>query len=263
MKIYAKRFGAGGWNSKLSGSESEEYFEPEIQSRVQIWTVWAIPPSSQLKYSSHVKVLVQGLALAQLEVTTLVIISCTFILFIIWCHKRFDVRQLVILDKAVDLTVNITSITDSEHIENDAQAVADEHNGAPAEINHSPDNITNAETESAITEPLFNAHASISADNTAVVESSAVINEDNNNELNTIGELSQSHPRTENSEWLKLVPQTDADGCTPEISMQRDTDIERGLLWTIPNTILSVFNTVKDKWLGHIVMTVSFCILFG
>ncbi|KAF9008029.1 hypothetical protein BDQ17DRAFT_1237368, partial [Cyathus striatus] len=34
----------------------------------------------------------QGLALAQLEVTTLAIISCTFILSIIWWHKPFEVR---------------------------------------------------------------------------------------------------------------------------------------------------------------------------
>ncbi|KAF9008027.1 hypothetical protein BDQ17DRAFT_1455760 [Cyathus striatus] len=37
--------------------------------------------------------LAQGLALAQLEVTTLAVISCTFMLSIIWWRKPFDIRQ--------------------------------------------------------------------------------------------------------------------------------------------------------------------------
>ncbi|KAF9008042.1 hypothetical protein BDQ17DRAFT_1237582 [Cyathus striatus] len=45
---------------------------------------------------------IQGMALAQLEVTTLGVISCTFMLSLIWWHKPFDARQPIILNKTAD-----------------------------------------------------------------------------------------------------------------------------------------------------------------
>ncbi|KAF9008026.1 hypothetical protein BDQ17DRAFT_1237502 [Cyathus striatus] len=92
--------------------------------------------------------LVQGLALAQLEVTTLSIISCTFILSIIWWHKPFDVRQPVILDKTVDMKSNAeTSTPNMEIKENVSQKLADEHNNASCDNCPSLDNV-NAKADS-------------------------------------------------------------------------------------------------------------------
>ncbi|KAF9004265.1 hypothetical protein BDQ17DRAFT_1477071, partial [Cyathus striatus] len=42
--------------------------------------------------------LTKGLALTPLEVTTLAVTACTFMLSIIWWHKPFDVRQSIRLD---------------------------------------------------------------------------------------------------------------------------------------------------------------------
>ncbi|KAF9008041.1 hypothetical protein BDQ17DRAFT_1455805, partial [Cyathus striatus] len=44
----------------------------------------------------------QRLALTQLEVTTLAVISCTFILCVIWWDKPFDVQQPIYLDCTLD-----------------------------------------------------------------------------------------------------------------------------------------------------------------
>ncbi|KAF9008028.1 hypothetical protein BDQ17DRAFT_1407260 [Cyathus striatus] len=168
--------------------------------------------------------LAQGLALAQLEVTTLAIISCMFILSIIWWHKPFDIRQPVILNKTVGLTVNAaSSITNMEHEEHVSQGLADKHNKIPA---------------------------SMSADNTVIVLSPVIINEGDDNE-DAGFKLSQSH-QTECPDWLE-VPQTGTDNGTPATNKQRDSGVEHDPLWTTTNflepfsTVLSIFNAVKDR----------------
>ncbi|KAF9008032.1 hypothetical protein BDQ17DRAFT_1237362 [Cyathus striatus] len=113
--------------------------------------------------------LVQGVTLAQLDVTTLAIISCTFILSIIWWHKPFNVRQPVFLEKS--------SIENMEHKEYISQVLADEHNKASHENDHSPDNINDAETDSSMSKLLFKIPASISTDNALIVGSPVIINE--------------------------------------------------------------------------------------
>ncbi|KAF9008016.1 hypothetical protein BDQ17DRAFT_1237610 [Cyathus striatus] len=57
----------------------------------------------------------QGLALAQLEVATLAVISCTFILCIIWWDKPFDVRQPTYLNCTSDSSPQPTQGSDSPH----------------------------------------------------------------------------------------------------------------------------------------------------
>ncbi|KAF9004241.1 hypothetical protein BDQ17DRAFT_1305026 [Cyathus striatus] len=48
--------------------------------------------------------LVKGLALTPLEVTTLAVTACTFMLSIIWWHKPFDVRQPILVPDTIDAT---------------------------------------------------------------------------------------------------------------------------------------------------------------
>ncbi|KAF9008030.1 hypothetical protein BDQ17DRAFT_1407261 [Cyathus striatus] len=167
--------------------------------------------------------LLQGLALAQLEVATLAIISCTFMLSVIWWDKPFDIRQPVFLDKIVDRTVN-----------------------------HSPDSTNNAtETDRAATKLLFKIPASISVNNTAVFRSPMIINEGNGNEHTGI-ELSQSRHRSECSKWSE-VPQTDTDDDTSATNKQSDISIKHGSFWTIANqveplsTVLSILTAIKDR----------------
>ncbi|KAF8998930.1 hypothetical protein BDQ17DRAFT_1247125, partial [Cyathus striatus] len=50
----------------------------------------------------------QGLALAQLEVATLAVISSTFMLSVIWWHKPFDVQQPIYLDTTEAYSSRVT-----------------------------------------------------------------------------------------------------------------------------------------------------------
>ncbi|KAF9008033.1 hypothetical protein BDQ17DRAFT_1275967 [Cyathus striatus] len=153
---------------------------------------------------------IKRLALAQLEVTTLSIISCTFMLSILWWHKPFDIRQPFFLDKTVNMT---------EHKENISQVLADEHTNA-CEKDH-----------------LLN-----SIDNSAESEAAAVgfLNNGDDNEHTGV-ELLQTPRRSECSEWVE-VPQTDADSDTLAAKKQSDTEIQAP-----SSAILSIINTVKYR----------------